>query len=144
MIDTASDLLERTSAVLTPERTVAVGGLIDRLDATLTAGRAEATARARSGLESRPDVLPRALEAIDRLASSRRPERLGDAFERLLSNQGLDRLLDLAADNRIERLLDLALTSGSNGCWTASMSCSATTARSACSTVPTRSCGTGD
>jgi hypothetical protein len=108
LIHTASELLERLSAVLTPERTAAVGGLVDRLDAALTPARVEATAQALDGLASRPDLLPRALEAIDRLTSSGRLARLGDALERLLSNPGLDRLLDIAADDRVERLLDLA------------------------------------
>ena len=108
LVDTASEVLGRLSAVLTPERTAAVGGLLDRLDAALTPARLEATTQALTGLASRADLLPRALEAIDRLASSPRPARLGDALDRVLSNPGLDRLLDLTADERVERLLDLA------------------------------------
>ncbi|WP_241175865.1 hypothetical protein [Modestobacter sp. KNN46-3] len=108
VIDTASELLERLAAVLTPERTAAVGGLVDRLDAALTPARVEATAQALDELASRSHLLPRALEAIDRLASSRRLDRLGDALERVLSNPGLDRLLEIASDGRAERLLDLA------------------------------------
>lgn len=108
LIDNAARLLERLSAVLTPERTTAVGELVDRLDAALTPARVDATAQALDGLASRRELLPRALEAIDRLASSPRLDRLGDALDRVLSNPGLDRLLDLAADDRVGRLLDLA------------------------------------
>ena len=68
----------------------------------------EATAQALDGLASRPEVLPGALEAIDRLTSSRRLDRMADAMERVLSDPGLDRLLDIASDDRVERLLDLA------------------------------------
>ena len=98
-------LLDRLAAVLTPERTAAVGGLVDRLDAALTPARVEGTAQALDGLASRPELLPRALEAIDRLSSSRRLDRMADAMGRVLSHPGLDRLLDLAADERVERLL---------------------------------------
>jgi hypothetical protein len=108
VIDTASELLERLAAVLTPERTAAVGQLVDRLDAALTPTRVEATAQVLDRLTSRSDLLPRALEAIDRLVSSRRLDRLGDALDRVLSNPGLDRLLEIASDDRVERLLDLA------------------------------------
>jgi hypothetical protein len=106
LIDTASELLERLAAVLTPERTAAVGALVDRLDAALAPARLEAASQAWDGLASRPELLSRALEAIDRLASSRRLDRLAEAMERVLSHPGLDRLLDLAADERVERLLD--------------------------------------
>jgi hypothetical protein len=92
VIDTSSELLERLSAVLTRERAAAVGELVDRLDAALTYAQVEATARALGELASRPDLLPRALEAIDGLAASPRLDRLGEALERVLSNQGLDRL----------------------------------------------------
>ena len=105
LLDTASELLERLAAVLTPERTAAVGGLVDRLDAALAPARLEAAAQALDGLTSRPELVSRALEAIDRLTSSRRLDRMADAMERVLSHPGLDRLLDLAADERVERLL---------------------------------------
>ncbi|SDG04091.1 hypothetical protein SAMN05660662_0102 [Blastococcus aurantiacus] len=108
LIDTAAELLERLSAVLTLDRMTAVGRLVDRLDAALTPARVQATTQALDGLASRPDLLPRTLEAIDRLVSSPRLERLGDAVGRVLANPGLDRLLDIAADDRVERLLDLA------------------------------------
>ena len=106
LIDAAADLLDRLSAVLTADRITAVGRLVDRLDAALTPARVEATTQTLDGLASRPDLLPRALEAIDRLVSSPRLEQLGGALERVLANPGLDRLLDLAADERVERVLD--------------------------------------
>jgi hypothetical protein len=109
VIDTASRVLQRVADVLTPERTAALGSLISRLDAALTPGRVEGAAQALDALQSRADVLPRALDGVDDLLSSGRLDRLGTALDRLLSDGRLDQLLDLATDERADRLLSLAV-----------------------------------
>jgi hypothetical protein len=109
VIDTASRLVQQVADVLTPERTAALGALISRLDATLTPGRVKGAAQALDALQSRADVLPRALDEVDHLLSSGVVERLGSVLDRSLSGDHLlDRLLDLVTDERVDRLLSLA------------------------------------
>jgi hypothetical protein len=109
LIDTVSRLAQQIGDVLTPERTAALGTLISRLDAALTPRRLEGAAQALDALQSHADVLPRALDTVDRVLSSERLDRLGPALDRLLLNEGLTRALDLAADGRADRLLSSAV-----------------------------------
>jgi hypothetical protein len=110
-VETATEVVQRVADVLTPARTAALGALVDRLSAALAPDRVEAVTRTADALRTRGNVVPRTLDALDRLLSSDRLERLGDGLDRLLAPERLDRLdvvLGLATSDRVERLLDLA------------------------------------
>jgi hypothetical protein len=108
LIDTANRVVHQVAEVLTPARTAALGALISRLEAAFTPDRVDGAARALDAVQARPDVLPRALDAVEHLLSSKGVARLGSALDRL-SEHHLDRLLDLVTDERVDRLLGLAV-----------------------------------